>query len=394
MAENREAESEIALKNRIAKSLKGFEKGNPEDLDESRIVSHNPPPELFPVPELVLFTLRNILGFPATGMEEKVRWTVYAEVSGRPFAFSLQKFGFRIFTLANTPHELTIRVSRQLSASLKHVDAPLSSYAESQIYSGNLTIQNKMHLFDERYTYFRNIADQEYSNTKISAAAQGANQEDFKSLFNNLREIINNHSQSERRGFFASSAMIDAWFSRLEHRMLLLRAFSGIPLEPGGLKLFLNSPWDERLRFLLPSRTDNHTGVIIGKLRKVKETLRNPISHGGVENDGGAFHFHLDGIGAIPANLSRYSGGLKPSLVPIPEITHSETCTTFDQADDLLNSGNLKLPGEFISNGIDPHYDVESISQYRESIEEGEESVSQFIEAISRNWEMHANMDY
>lgn len=41
-------------------------------------------------------------------------------------------------------------------------------------------------------------------------------------------------------GFFYSVAMVDA-FSRLEHQLILLRAFHGSPLSDGQLQAFLGS---------------------------------------------------------------------------------------------------------------------------------------------------------
>ena len=84
------------LQKRMAKSLKGFESGLPKGCDRWKLRGGRADPKLFPVPELVLFALRDVMGFSWSGGGEKVRWSVYATVEGEPFVFEQRKFGFSI----------------------------------------------------------------------------------------------------------------------------------------------------------------------------------------------------------------------------------------------------------------------------------------------------------
>ena len=47
---------------------------------------------------LVLFALRNVLGFSWRGQEEKVRWSVFCTFNGVLVSFEMRKFGFTICT--------------------------------------------------------------------------------------------------------------------------------------------------------------------------------------------------------------------------------------------------------------------------------------------------------
>jgi hypothetical protein len=382
------------LKARLSKALRGFESGLPEGMSDWDLTPHSPEASLFPVPELVLFGLRNMLGFQWTGPWEKVRWTVYATVEGEPFAFALQKFGFRILTRREVPQKLLARVTGQLSGSLKLLEPLLKIYAEAQIADGNLTLENRMSLYDGRYTYFRQLADQAFSfEPEIQQASSKKQHGDIK-IFEALTEQMNLKADADHRGFFASGAMVDAWFSRLEHRMLLLRAFLGRPMLTGAFNTFLTSRWDDRLVALFDGEMDDKTGALLGELRDVKATIRNPLAHGGVENDGGAFYFHLPGVGAIPANLSRYRGRLRMSFVPIPASTHAQTCALFDAVDEILSTGRFQLANEFVRWGIDPQFDGESIASYGNAIAAGADAVEALVERLSHEWERHTNMDY
>ena len=48
----------------------------------------------FPMPELLLFGLRDLADFPWTGHEEKVRWSIYFDFKGKPWMLQLRKMGF------------------------------------------------------------------------------------------------------------------------------------------------------------------------------------------------------------------------------------------------------------------------------------------------------------
>ena len=381
------------MKARLRKALKGFESGFPEGVRDWDLSSHSPDRKLFPVPELVLFALRNMLGFRWSGPWEKVRWTVYATVEDEPFGFALQKFGFRILTRREVPLKLLKRVTGQLSGSLKLLEPLLKIYAGEQIADGNLTLENRMGLYDGRYTYFRELADEAFAFKPKVKKARQKEAGDF-GVLSGLTEQMNKMANAEHRGFFASGAMVEAWFSRLEHRMLLLRAFIGKPMARGAFNAFLAARWDDRLVALFEGRMDAAAGDLLGRLRDVKATIRNPLAHGGVENDGGAFYFHLESVGAVPANLSRYRGRLRMSFVPIPATTHAEACALFDAVDMLLTTGQFELPNEFVRWGIDPQFNAESVEAYGSAIAHGPDAVEALVERLSREWERHTNMDY
>lgn len=382
------------LKERMAKALKGFSNGPPEETSDLGMIAHSPDRALFPVPELVLFGLRTVMGFRWSGPWEKVRWTVYATVDGEPFGFALQKFGFRILARRDVSPKLLARVTGQLSGSLKLLEPLLKIYATAQIAEGNLTLQNRMRMYEDRYRYFRGLADRAFAFEPIEEPVASRKKASDVDLLQAAVARINRKGEADGHGFYASSAMVDAWFSGLEHRMLLLRAFLGRPIANGDFPAFLAAKWDDRFVALFDDGIETSTGTLLGQLRDVKAVIRNPLAHGGVENDGGAFYFHLPRVGAVPANLSRYRGRLKMSFFPIVAGTHEETCQLFDAVDALLTSGPFELANEFVRWGIDPQFDAKSIAEYGEAIAEGGEAVEALVDHLGRLWERHVNMDY
>ena len=67
------------LRPRLVRALVGFSRDLPENWHQQELETQGrPEPAEFPVPDLVLFALRNVLGFSWYGPREKVRWSVYA----------------------------------------------------------------------------------------------------------------------------------------------------------------------------------------------------------------------------------------------------------------------------------------------------------------------------
>jgi len=54
-------------------------------------------PTDFPVPELILFGLRNLRDLESWGPGEKLRWGITATFGNVPFSVTLEKFGLRLY---------------------------------------------------------------------------------------------------------------------------------------------------------------------------------------------------------------------------------------------------------------------------------------------------------
>ena len=383
------------LRAQVVGPLKGFTAERPSNLAGARTFSYRPDKARFPVPELVLFLFRDVLGWTYYGPWEKVRWTVIGAVDEHPIAFELRKFGFTISRPLER-EDLDQRIEGQLTAALKHVERHLAPVAREQVAGGEVLIINRYHEFDERYRFFRDLADAAYAAgvapppTPIDATSRDLVQDQLNRITNRMNAC----TRSRRRGFFHSSAMIDAWFSCLEHRLVLLRAFTGRPLTNGELMTFLSAKWDQKLKAVLPTPLPREAELLLGRLRGVKERIRNPLAHGGVENDGGSLFFYLPGIGPVPANFSRYGKSSRFSILPVGSTDHDEICALFDAVDKLLSTGELSAPDRILKGGVDPVFDADTLRTYAEAILGDPDHVEAFIDAWSLGWERHVNMDY
>lgn len=382
------------LRARLAAKLAGFSAEVLDSPGRPKMISYRPDRSRFPVPELVLFALRDVLGWRWYGAGEKVRWTVSGAIDGQPIAFELRKFGFTIFRPEGRD-DLDERIQGQLQSALREVERFLAPVAETQVSLGEVLIVNRFVEFDGRYRFFRQLADDAYA--RGAEPVRNGERNPAATSVAGLHEAtrtINAKLAASRHGFFYSTAMVDSYFSCLEHRLVLLRAFTGVPLVEGELLRLLAAKWNEKLKMILVPPYPRDMELALGRMRRVKERIRNPFAHGGVENDKGSLFFHLPKIGAIPANFTQFGDSVRFSFLPVDADDHAESCGTFDALDAQLSSGALEGPDQLLKGGVDPSFDAKTLADYADAIAGGTEAVEAFIEHWSLAWERHANMDY
>lgn len=377
----------------LAKALKGFSSDAPTidiyELSGSRLRRDD-----FPVPEMLLLMLRNFLGWRWYGPGEKVRWTVYGTFSGEPIAIELGKFGL---TLLSSPalNKSQKRIEGQLKSAVKIVEKFIKPVLEQQIFSGNVGLGNHLTEFVSRYEFFRSQADKAFRRAKRKVKEKPtAGNEHPEGIISVLMLGYNRSMKAQQEGFYHSVAMVDAYFSALEHRLNLLRAFTGVPLPEDGFKAFMSKTWNEKLDELLGANPSPKARKTLQGMRDIKERIRNPFAHGGYENDKGALHVHIPSIGTIPGNITKFGKSARFSLIPIGANDHELNCTVFDEVDKLLSMGHLAGAYRLMEAGIDPSFDEESLQSYKEGISGGDEALERFIDHWSHLWELHTNMDY
>jgi hypothetical protein len=129
----------------------------------------------------------------------------------------------------------------------------------------------------------------------------------------------------------------------------------------------LAAKWDDKLKAVLPMGSNRQAELLLGKMRRIKERIRNPFAHGGVENDKGSLFFHLPTVGGIPANFTRFGDSIRFSVMPIEADDHAECCAAFDELDNLLSTGALVGPHRMMDAGVDPSFNPNSLADYRKA---------------------------
>lgn len=384
-----------ALRRKLRKKLAGYSpegaaRIDPWSLGGRRVGAI----EDLPISALVLFTLHRVLGYPLLDAGDKGRWAVGCMVAGQQVVFRERKSGFEILVVADSTLDWN-RIVRPLKGAIRIVEEEfLKPLAAEQVGKGYVTIVNRFGEFQSRYRYLREAANEAFKEGVIRPVQhQPLPDGPPPHLAERTMAILNQSIQANRKGFFLSTAMVDAYFSFLEHRLILLRAFTGAPLGPGEFDQLAKSNWEGKLASVI-KLTSTATGQqLLTQLKQIKEKVRNPFAHGGMENDGGSVFVHLPGFGALPANFSRFKDSVRFKHLPIGAEDHAAMAEVFDGLDSLLKSGSLEGPHRFINGGVDPAFDPEAIQEYAEALRGGTEAIEWYVDAWSENWERHANAD-
>jgi hypothetical protein len=330
-----------------------------------------PSREDFPVPDLVKFALGTVLRFSTAGPEEKVRWTVFAMFDGVEISLELRKFGLTICHAAGANVDLE-RLCGQLCSAVALTEQWMAGLAQEQIQTNNVTVANRNHEFDRRYRFFRNHADVAYRRASKAPRRSKAKKNtskigDLSTTIGDVMASWNHKARMNTEGFFQSIAMVDAFYSRLEHQLILLRAFHGKPLAQGGLKEFLGYSWSEKMRALADVDRDSTAQNLYMQLKQLKERIRNPFSHGGVENDGGSLFVHVPSVGALPANFTKFKQSVRFSFFPVEKEDHTSACGLFDAVDSMFRTGPLAAAYSLSKAALIPHSTQRALPDTRES---------------------------
>jgi hypothetical protein len=129
---------------------------------------------------------------------------------------------------------------------------------------------------------------------------------------------------------------------------------------------------------------------ILGRVRK---DHRNPISHGGFDKKGTAFHFHVPGIAPIPAILSDYEVSIEKYVTDITRDQFQGVCDDLDECDRLLKATHLGFGLRYAEFGMSISFSAASREQYKRAAEQPE-LFDQFVETAQTEADIYLNMDF
>ncbi|MCH7484923.1 MAG: hypothetical protein IIA90_07225, partial [Chloroflexi bacterium] len=197
----------------------------------------------------------------------------------------------------------------------------------------------------------------------------------------------------EREGFFFGSAAIDAYFSWLEHVLVLALPFAGYDPEKDDLVQFIGHSWSAKLKKVWDLSVDKRAAKLYEKLVLIKEKFRNSLAHGGFEKRGETLAVHIQGVGAVPARLSRFKDSIDHGLFPLKEVSFREVCDFLDDVDAHLREGPTAGAMMFIESGLDVAFDEESRDRYTKAMQ-SDADLENLIEGLSRLEDIEVNMDW
>lgn len=351
--------------------------GGPEVGLADEQVSALPPFSVF----LALVTFSN---FPYYRRNEKIAWTVPVLYEGVPYLISHQKFGLRI--QPGNPAERNVELDASLASMIDRLlhaarisDGLVRPFAKTQIAAGNVTIANQGSLYLGKYRFFREKAKECF---EVPARVPGENSV----------TTINRKLKTDREGFFYASAALEAYFSYVEHALVLVLAFCDFNPAKDDLVKFIALTWKDKFKRIYDLATDNEADRVYHSLLRIKEKFRNPLSHGGFDRDATALCFHVPGLGALPMSLSRYAESIHYGCNPIGDISFIEACEALDKVEHFFENGSRRLEMYCVRSGISVAFDGRSLRRHQEAVE-SKANADAFIASMLTGMDNARNMD-
>lgn len=406
----------------VKQMLKDFAKikeDQAEVIREKKFVRKYVEREKFPAPGLILFLLHGLCGFPSGYRGEKTHWFIPFRFKDIMCGIALEKFGLYLYSeRCNKAFLDSMEVLEKLEKAIKAMERKiLQNIAIDQVNKGNITIKNMFPRLSDQYFYFRQKASQAFSainkstrpleedygsiaeaisdwrekTTKYSAYKETKQSEEGCILD---RKLISTGKPAEREGSYNALAMIDAYFSRLEHFLVLALPFGFIPFdrESENISCFVKKYWSEKMKRVLNIENPK-VKKFYDQLVSVKEKYRNTFAHGGFEKKGASFYFHLDGFGAIPAMMSGHKNSVHFIFSPLDVDSFKNVCAIFDEFDHWLKEQGLPFAWKYAESGLNLSFNKEDVSEMLASADTPE-SFDKWLDHLRYLEEIYTNADY
>lgn len=343
-------------------------------------------PSDFPESAFLGYVLEHI-GLTDLGRHEKLAWEYPFLYGAVPCSVALEKFGLRLYVersavsgdeeVGAVTEQITNTLSRATRVAERHI---FRSFAESQMHAGKVTVLNQSRRLRQMYGYFREGAEAAY-------AGRGRLPERTPDGWTRIMP-------KEQEAFYNTFAMVTAYFSWLEHILVLAHPFVTGAAPESAIRDFARLRWRDKFKRLLPLR-DRPVMRAYNRLVDLSEDYRNPWAHGALDPRHGAIAFHLPGFGAVPAGIrpSDFSAVFYP--VPFGEDGFNRAVTELEAVDRFLHEhAATRLAMRWIESGLDVAFDSESRVEYAAASSEDLEAFEEFIQYSAHMADQHDNMDW
>lgn len=350
---------------------------------------------------LVYFLLVDLLAFPHMGKWEKSAWTVPVRYRGGLYGIEHRKMGLGVFapsldpaaTRSGTPTDDQEADAREITALIKKgiaVATPYFEWRAEQAASGSqLNVSNKNASLFERYEFFRD----RFRSLSKEAEARKDEHHFTKQILEDGTEVTSGFFPSfslRREAEWNAQAAIEAFFSWTEHAFIHLAILQGHLRTGDDVAKLAESDWKAKFKAAL-DLTDKATKGHYDALLDIRVQLRNFLAHGAFGKRGEAFHFH-SGAGAVPVLLTddqrhRYA------LTGNPAFDESWALGQIEAFLEHLWSGPLEPAKHHLFSSLPSILSYVADGTYKRAME-SDESMKEFVEYLTLEFDNAANMDW
>ncbi|MEV8307792.1 hypothetical protein AB0P36_10620 [Streptomyces flavidovirens] len=359
---------------------------------------------LLPVPGSVRLVLLLALEAHDLGRADKVAWEIPFTFRGKLCSIALQKFGMRLYIArqdGEEPLESTAReIIGKLSAATRCIEnRVLSKIAMEHVAAGHVTIHNQSSRLRSMYKFFRRLAERAYAGDGIlmkdldTPSASGSTplgEEIARALQREFGAPLARDSE----GFFATISMINAYFSLLEHLLVLALPATDFDPTHESITRFIGNKVFEKYDRVFDIKGDPQAKRFRTRLHGAAEVWRNPYGHGAFDKQHGTLYFQVPNVGPLPTILSDIRTHPTFHFVPSRETAFDDMCSLFDELDEWLRTGPIRYGIMWVESGFSVSYDPVSLGRFRSAVKAGEGAFTDLLDTTAYQEDQAANMDW
>ncbi len=248
------------------------------------------------------FILRDIVGCSDFGRDEKLAWEYALLFKGVQMTLAFQKFGLRVYVDARvneaTAQEMASAMASILSSAMPLLEKTiLAEIADDQVARGEVNVENHYGVLARQYKHFSDMSERSLLAADTAQPIREAMPGPNTGYIIRFPEV-----ELREQARFESKAAVLAFFSLLEHLLLIAFLLDGHDATRGALAAFIGAGWNDKFKKIVDLR-NRESKRHYDHLSALHDELRNPSAHGEVHSDGTDFLFILPGVGPVPGRL-------------------------------------------------------------------------------------------
>lgn len=331
-------------------------------------------------------------GFRMRRGHDKTAWEMDGAFRGVEITLADTLYGPRLWVSKDFDGD-TAGFALEAAASLARAGAfiekkVLTPHARAQADAGNVTLLNTAGRLHGGYQFFRWHAeglvdghgDMKLRKELIQFAQQAAGVENLGPGF-----IPSNVG-------FCVAAMTTAWFSWLEHILVLMLPFGSWDPADATVQHVIGESWSGKWRRVVGIDT-KESKEIFDSLSQTAEQYRNRDAHGGFGKRDAALLIHAPG-GPMPARLTAGIDHILGAALPSSDVGLQDVIAALDRAEEFLRTGPTRYAMQWIDGGLDVAFDARTRADIHAAMAAGDSDYEQALDRWAQAQDRANNYEF
>jgi len=335
---------------------------------------------------LIFLLLVDLLDFKYMGPVEKVAYIIPVEFEGRRYSIVYAKFGMKIEYPEGGNAEA---VYAALKKGMKAARPYYLWRAEAASTSSDLNLISKCPQLWDKYIFLK--AQSEALMERFEAEKDNAVVEKGESSYGSWTSVSYPAYDFKNQSIWLHETAVDAFFAWCEQALVHLAVLMGKLTSGKEIADLLRREFGEKCKLIL-DLSDTNDKSSYDDIQDLRVQLRNYVAHGSFGKDGSTFQFHSR-VGAVPLRVLDDSDESGFSFGADNPRNWESDYVRIESFLRQLWSGKRQPAKQYLETGLPCILTYATDGTYQQAMQSDDE-MREFIEYLSRQFDVAANMDF